>query len=427
MKILVIGSDAKTNALVWKLSQSERNNEICCAPGNPGIASICECVDIKEEEITELCEFALENEIEFTIVNSENAIANGIGNLFEENKLPIFAPTKNAAMISTSRGYGKKFMHKYRIPTPKFAVYDKENLAIDYARKAKYPIVVKNDSYLNKGSAVICQSFNQAKRAIEKCFANLTRNVVIENYVEGRQLTISVITDGYNAVPFPSCVQYKKSLDADGGLNTPGVGAYAPAEFVDYDLEAQIAKEIIFPAIDGLNNDKKTFLGILSADIVIDEKGKLHTIEFNCTLGDPEAQTILPLVEDDLLNVFYSTSSGALGDEYESLNINDLSAVSATLTSGFYPGIFKKGEVIEGIDSIDDDDLFVFQGDTLKNKYFEIVTNGGRPLSLTATASTLSRAHDKLYDSIDLISFKDMKYRKDIAKTQIADNNKIIF
>ena len=416
MKVLVIGSGGREHSIIWKLTQSQRINQIFCAPGNAGIRRFAECVNIKADDITGLCDFAKTNNIDLTVVGSELPLSLGIVDLFRQNNLLIFGPTKAAARIETDKIYAKRLMRKYKVPTPHFAVFDSESHSIGHAKKAQYPLVIKCGSLLAGKRVSICENFEQAKDSIENCFKNKCGAIIIEEFLAGRELTLSIITDGYTAIPLSSCVNYKKALNKDGGLDTAGMGAYAPANLIDYKLEQKIAHKIIYPIIDALSKDNTAYTGILSAELIIDSQNEPHVLAFNSGIGDPAAQTILPLLQDDLFEILYSTAIGGLSDDYETFKISDDYAVSVILASGGYPIRFKKNYPIEGLEFANDDGLLVFHSGTAINEYGELVTDGGRVLSLTAVASTLHRAYDRVYEAVDLIQFKDMRYRKDIAK-----------
>lgn len=426
MKVLVIGSGGREHALVWKLAQSKKVSQIFCAPGNAGIRKLAQCVDIRSEDINALCQFAKENEIDLTVVGPEAPLSMGIVDVFRKNNLTIYGPTQTAAKIESSKSFAKKLMHKYKIPTAAFAVFDKESQAIDHARKSKYPLVVKYDGLASGKGVFICETFEHARKAIETSFESLYKSVVIEEFLTGREVSFQVITDGYNAIPLSPAQDFKKAYDGNTGPNTGGMGAYSPVSFIDEALEAKIAERIIFPMLDALNNEGASFVGTLYAGLMVDEKNDPYVIEFNARFGDPETQVILPLLEEDLFDILYSASTGALGDDYEVFNLSDSSAITVVLASGGYPGSVKKGYPIEGLDSIDDDDLIVFHSGTAMNNYAEVVTNGGRVLAVTAIASTLNRAYNRVYESINQISFKDMRYRKDIAKSQVDGKESIV-
>lgn len=421
MKVLIIGSGGREHAIAWKLAKSSKVTQIFCAPGNPGIKKLAQCVDIKIDDIDELCDFAKTNNIDLTVVGPELPLSLGIVDLFRKNNLLIFGPTKDAAKIETSKSHAKKLMSKYKIPTAPFAIFDKEEDAIAHAKNSKYPLVVKYDGLAAGKGVFICETFHQARKIIEVSFDNLSSAIVIEEFMEGKEVSFQVITDGFNAIPLPPAQDYKKIFDGNSGPNTGGMGAYAPVSFLDSKLEQKIAERIIFPVIDALNNEGTSFTGVLYAGLMIDKQNNPYVIEFNARFGDPEAQVILPLLEDDLFDILYSAATGALGDDYEEFNTNDNSAVCVVLASGGYPGPFKKGYEIEGLQFVDeeDDNTLIFHSGTIINKYGELVTNGGRVFAVTTTASTLHRAHDKAYDTADLISFKDIRYRKDIAKPAV--------
>ncbi len=416
MKVFIIGSGGKIHSLVWKLTQSERVSNIFCTYNNAGMKNLAEFVDIRENEADKLYEFIKENRIDLTVVESLVTGNTGLADRLREEGLNVFGPGKNSCKIELAKGFAKKFMHKYKIPTPRFGVFDKESQAITHARNAEYPQVVKFDSRFPGTGAIICKSFSEARNAVSFCLKNLYKPVVLENYISGKQISFQVITDGYNAVPLPVAYIYTKSEEGNLGFNTQGMGAYSPVSFVDAEMEFKIAEKIFFPLIDGLNTEKMGFSGLLRVTIIIDEKNNPHLVEINVNFKDPETQTILPLLNEDLFEIMMLSSIGALGDSYEAFNISDDHSACVTLTSEGYPGEYKKGAVIEGLDEIVDDSTFVFHAQTKKNIYGEIVTNGGRVLDVVSTGSTLNRAQELVYESVNLISFQGMKYRRDIAK-----------
>lgn len=421
MKVLVIGSGAREHAFICKLSQNPKVEKIYCIPGNPGITEFAECINVSIDDIPSICEFAMEHGVDFTIPLTQKVIANGICDIFRENDLTIFGPSKEAAKIGTNRAFAKKFMFKNKIPTPRYGLFDKENAALDYVKKSNYPIIVKYDvADVYTEDSFYCETLSQARKAIQKSFEKMNKTVVIEESFKGYEITCTVLSDGYNAVPLPYVCVYKRTLEGDGGAITQGVGAFAPVNKVDFEIESKIAQEIMFPVIDKLNSSGTSFEGLLSVNLVISEKNEIKAIDFSSVIGDPEAQTVLPLIEDDLFDLLYATAIGALGDEYESIETNDLNAISVNILSGNYPSNPKKNAVIEGIEDIDDDDLLLFYGDTAMSSYYEVVTNGGRPLTFTATASTLNNAYKKVYESIDIVDFEGKKYRKDIAKSFLS-------
>ena len=421
MKVLVLGSGGKEHAIIWKLSQSNNVEKIFCTFKNAGIKDLAEFVDIREDDTKNLIEFIKTNEINLTVVESDTAINSGIADLLRMENIPVFGSGVAFSKIEKSKNFAKKFFHKYKIPTAHFGTFDKEAQAIEHARKANYPLVIKFDSRSSSSGTIICESFNEAKNTILFCLNNLYKPIIIEDFIIGRHVTFHVITDGYNALPLSSAFVYKKSDEGNSGYLTEGIGAYAPVSYMDEKLEEKIAHKIFFPLIDGLNSEKMTSCGVLKANIIIDDHDNPYLTGINVSFGDPESQTILPLLDEDLFAVMYSAAIGALSDDYEFLNISEDHSVCATLTSSGYPNKFKKGQLIEGLDEIDDDSVLVFHSATTKNIYEETITNGGRVLSVVTKASTLRRARDLTYETIDLIHFDGMKYRKDIAKQKILE------
>ena len=328
---------------------------------------------------------------------------------------------QESAKIESSKTYTKKLLHKYKIPCPPFGSFEKENQAVEYAKKAKYPLVVKYDNISAGKGVFVCKNLEQAKKTIEKCFNNLCKKIIIEEFIQGQSLSFHVITDGYSAVPLSPVKTYKHANDGHSGAFTPGMGAYAPVRYVDITLEEKIATKIVFPLIDALSDSGSPFTGVLNFSLIIDNNNNPHVVGINSTFGDPEVSVILPLLEEDLFDIIYSVAIGAFSDEYEMFKINDVCAVSIALCSGGYPDAFKKGYPIDGLEDIDDDGLMVFHSATSINAYGEIITAGGRVLTVNSIASTLHRASIKAYDTIKDLNYKDMKFREDIAKTFIEE------
>lgn len=416
MKVLVVGSGGREHALVWKLSQSSKIDKIYCARGNAGIAQLAECVDISPENINGLCKFAKEHSIDLTIVGPELPLSMGIVDLFRQNDLLIFGPTKNAAQIESSKSFAKNLMKKYGIPTAKFNIFGERSNAKQFARNCKFPIVVKFDGLAGGKGVFICENFEQAQNAIDSCFINSHPSVIIEEFINGRELTYQVITDGYTAIPLPSSQDYKKSEDGNGGLNTGGMGAIAPVPFLDNNLEEKIMHTIVLPIIQAMQEEGAPFTGTLYTGLMIDKFNNPYVIEFNSRFGDPETQAIMPLIEEDLFDILYSAASGALSDDYEFFKTSQNHSMTLVLASIGYPRRFKKGFEITGLDKIDNDNIVIFHSGTTLSKEGKLITNGGRVLSINATALNLNRAHDYAYESNNFINYRNKKYRKDIAR-----------
>lgn len=420
MRVLIIGSSGVEHAIANKLAADNSAEMIFVTPGNPGIEKVANCINIPESQINELLEFAMENMIDFTIATSKTALEDGIVDKFRANNLLIFGPDLNSQKITSQRSYAKKLCYKYKVPITKFGVFEKEAAAVEFLKTVKYPVAIKLDSQNSAVNTYICETPVFAQQMIEPILSNDNKKVIIEEYIEGKDITLSVITDGYNAVPLPACVSYFHAQDCGGGPITKGTGAYAPASAISYETEGFIAGNIVFPIIDALNNEKTPYSGILTFRMKLTPQGQIFLTDIDSVLGNPEAQTILPLLEEDLLRIFYSTAIGALGDDYESFITNDKFSATAMLLSGAYPFDFKQNFPIE-IEPELDEDIIVCQNQTIRNKYYETVTKGGRPVSVTALGSTLNIAREKLYSAIECINFENKRYRKDIAQNKVIE------
>ncbi len=416
MKILIIGSGSKEYTLAKIISQYEETSLVFVAPGNSAIAEFANCVDIKADDTDGLLEFAKENEIDLTIAASEKAISENIADKFNSEGLMIFAPSADAARIAVSKSISKKFMYKTKIPTPRFGIFDRESIATDYARKSQYPLVVKTDGHLHGENVYICDNFKIAKRIIEDIFSAREKKVIIEDYVQGQEFSYYIITDGYNAMPLGSAVTYKGTLEGNGGIITSGLGAYSPFYMIDRTLESKIFKEIVYPVLDELSKNGNQYVGILGIDMIMDRNGKLNVIEFNPFFKEPDAQCVLSLIDEDFVNVMKSAITGTLVDEYREINVKPYFSLSVVLSSGDYPSEGVYGCLISGLDEAAESS-YISHFNTIVDNDGNYLTAGGRTITVTAVASTLEKAAQKVYDSISFINFDTMKYRKDIGKT----------
>lgn len=415
MHILITGSGAKEYTLAKKMRSCENVDLVFVAPGNDAIAEFANCVDIKADNVDELLDFAKANEIEMTVACSEKSISNGIADKFNEAGLMIFAPSVEAARICLSKSAAKKFMYKTKISTPKFGVFDRENMAIDYIRKARMPIVIKTDNHLHGENTVVCDSFNEAKRVIEDAFASFQKKIVIEDFIDGKEFSYYVITDGFNAMPLNSVVPYKYSLEGDGGLINSGVGAYAPSYMLDSTIERKLFKDVIYPALDELTKNGNSYVGILGIDVIIGRDGKLYVLEFNSFLQEPDAQCVFGLMNENISYLMRSAVIGTLVDLYPEVKMLPQYAASVVLNSGNYPVSSKSGEIIQGLEEVGEDaDVAHFK--TAKCEDGSYKTVGGRTLVLTSIGATLTNAVEKVYENASLIKFEGKKYRTDIGK-----------
>ena len=405
--VLVIGNSAKESA-VAKILSNEFN--VYVASGNESMKEFATIVDIRESNVIELLNFALETDIYFTVVGSQDAIMQDIETLFSENGLMIFAPSSAASDFATNRSVAKKLFYKLRLPTPRFAVYEKKNLALDYVKKTDMPVVIKTEHHKQKNSVMVCPSYNIAKSFIEDCYFSGEKKVIIEDYVYGTPFTFYIITDGYKALPLGSTQDYKFSLEGDGGIWTEGMGACSPFTKLTYDHEDYIMNEIVYPLINYFADNLTPYLGILGLEGVLTPDGYIVINECRPFLQDHDAQGILALLDNDIFKLMHSCVIGAFSDEYDMLDFKDEFAVSCVLSSGQ-----NKNDIIQGLDDLQDDTL-ISHLNTKQNEYTEFETMGDRTLVLTTLGKTLGLATQNLYDEIEAIEFRGKTYRKDICK-----------
>lgn len=410
-KVLIVGSSAKEYALIKKFMSYDNVAEVIAAPGNCAISELCTCVDIREDNPKELLEYVLENAFDLTVASSEKAIKADIASLFQANGQLIFAPTAQSASFATSKSYGKKFLYKLHIPTPRFGVFEKEQVAHDYLKTSYMPVVIRMDENLEGRDRLVCPSIYLAKTFVSDLFMKDEKKVLIEDYVYGHEFTFYVLTDGYSALPLTSAANYKFMEEGDGGLLTSGVGAYAPDYKITLEMQDYIMKNVISNALSSLERRETPYLGILGIDCVLKDDGKISALEFRTFLSDHDCQAVLNLIDDNLLTLFEACANGSFADDYETIKLSDYSSVSCVLYSK------KEGSIISGLDLVDSDDITHFAAK--KNQYLEYETPLGKTLVVTKTAKTLSRARLNLYEDIELIKFDGKKYRNDICPSVI--------
>lgn len=404
-KVLIVGNSAKEYALVKKFKNYDC--DIFVLSGNSAISELAECVDIREENVQEILEYVLENAIDLTIVTSEVAIKNNIAELFQANNQLIFCPTAQSAQFTLSRSAGKRFLYKLRIPTPRFGIFDKLPLAIDYLKNAPMPQVIRADENSNSADRLVCTTFAASKTFVEDLFNKDENKVVLEDYVYGHEFTIYVITDGYSALHLATVANYKFAEDGDGGILTSGVGAYTPDYKISSDIENSVMQNVVERVLASLQRKETPYLGVLGIDCVLTTDGSFVTLDFKPFLSDHDAEAVLNLVDENLLTLFEACAVGSFADDYEKIDVSDNSSVSCVISSR------KKGEIIKGLELVESD---ITHFATTKNKYFEYETVEGKTLVLTKTAKTLSRARKHLYEDVELISFSGKKCRNDICE-----------
>lgn len=404
-KVLIVGNSAKEYALVKKFKNYDC--DIFVLSGNSAISELAECVDIREENAQEILEYVLENAIDLTIVTSEVAIKNNVAELFQTNNQLIFCPTAQSAQFTLSRSAGKRFLYKLRIPTPRFGIFDKLPLAIDYLKNAPMPQVIRADENSNSADRLVCTTFAASKTFVEDLFNKDENKVVLEDYVYGHEFTIYVVTDGYSALHLATVANYKFAEDGDGGILTSGVGAYTPDYKISSDIENSVMQNVVERVLASLQRKETPYLGVLGIDCVLTSDGSFVTLDFKPFLSDHDAEAVLNLVDENLLTLFEACAVGSFADDYEKIDVSDNSSVSCVISSR------KKGEIIKGLELVESD---ITHFATTKNKYFEYETVEGKTLVLTKTAKTLSRARKHLYEDVELISFSGKKCRNDICE-----------
>jgi phosphoribosylamine--glycine ligase len=407
-KILIIGSSSTEYAIAKKFSESDDISEIFVAPGNNAMEDFCKIIDIREYNVKELLEFVLENAIDLTIAVSETAIKNDIASFFQANNQMIFAPAMESANICLSKSYGKKFMYKNRISCPKFRIFDKPSLAIEYIINSDMPVVIKTDEHQEK-NVLLCNAKSVAKTFIEKLFERGEKKVIIENYILGHEFSFYVITDGYHTLPLGSVASYKSNIEGNEGLITKGMGAITPDYKISNKIEQKILHQIIYPALNNLEKQQTPYVGILGVDLIMTSTEHLFALEFNSFLQEPDAQVILEILNENLYQLFQACVIGSFTDDYAKLNIEDKYAVSCVILSN------KKNAVISGLKDLDEHTKIVhFQ--TKKNMDSEYETIGEKAISITRSARVPSKVIKDLYDEIKLINFEGMEFRKDIGQ-----------
>lgn len=424
MKILVVGGGGREHALVWKLAQSPQVSRIYAAPGNAGIAKQAECLSIKSDDIDGLLAFALDNQIDLTVVGPEIPLIAGIVDAFEKKGLRIFGPAREPALLEGSKAYAKGLMLRYGIPTGHFAVFSSLDAARHYvgahfAENVDAPLVVKADGEAAGKGVLICRSESEAQDALrqlmeERVFGASGDTIVIEEYLEGEEASLMAFTDGTAIVPMLAVQDHKRALDGDAGPNTGGMGCYAPVRLLDPVLQARAVDLIIKPAVDAIRSTGIPYKGVIYAGLMITPDGQIKTLEFNCRFGDPETQVVLPLLDTDLLDILLGVTDAHL-DEVE-VRWKARDAVCVVLASGGYPGAYATGLPISGLEQASYlSDVSVFHAGTTVADEGNVVTNGGRVLGVTALGADFDEARARAYSAVKSIHFDHMHYRTDIG------------
>jgi phosphoribosylamine--glycine ligase len=416
MKILIVGGGGREHALAWKLAQSRRSPVLFCAPGNAGIESVASCVPIKADAIAELKTFVLRERIDLTVVGPEAPLALGIADEFRKAKLKIFGPSKQAARLEASKIFSKEVMTRANIPTARAKSFDKLPEALAYVEQHELPVVIKADGLAQGKGVIIAAAREEARQAIvdamEKAvFGEAGKQVLIEQFLDGEELTIMAFTDGKTVVPMLSAQDHKRIGDGDTGLNTGGMGAYCPAPLATPALRDQVVREVLQPIVAAMSRMGCPFQGVLYAGLMV-ARGIPYVLEFNARLGDPETQVVLPLLKSDLVEVIEAVVEHRL-DQFR-VEWHEDCAVCVVMTSGGYPGTYRSGVPIHGLPPAAHGSAIVFHAGTAR-RGIEIVTAGGRVLAVTGRGTTLADAQQAAYRVVRSIEFEGCHFRTDIA------------
>jgi phosphoribosylamine--glycine ligase len=425
MRILVIGSGGREHTLVWKLAQSPHPTQLWCAPGNAGIAqehlagngTAVECINLGAEDLPRLLAFALEKQVDLTVVGPDNPLALGIVDLFQQNRLRIWGCNQKAAQFESSKVFAQNFMNRYGIPTAAAGTFADPVAAKKFAATFGGRCAVKADGLALGKGVLICGNETEANRAIDeilvaKAFGAAGTNIVIQEFLEGVEVSLHAICDGKTAKLFPTAQDHKRALDGDAGLNTGGMGTYSPTPFLS-DAELQkVGDQILQPWLRGCREEGIDFHGILYPGVMLTKNGP-KVLEFNARFGDPETQVYLTRLENDLVELLDASVGGTLAGV--ELKWNRLASVCVVLASGGYPGSYPKGKVITGLDEANAlPQTKVFHAGTARVAR-DIVTNGGRVLGVTALGEEVAGAVRRAYEAVARIHFDGMHYRRDIA------------
>lgn len=420
MKVLIVGSGGREHAIAWKVAQSKKVDKIYCAPGNAGISEVAECVPIGAMEFDKLVAFAKEKEIDLTVIGMDDPLVGGIVDVFEKEGLRVFGPRKNAAILEGSKAFSKDLMKKYNIPTAAYETFTDPEKALEYLENAKMPIVLKADGLALGKGVLICQTLEEAKEGVktlmmDKKFGSAGDEIVIEEFMTGREVSVLSFVDGNIVKIMSSAQDHKRAKDGDQGLNTGGMGNFSPSPFYTKEVDEFCKKYIYQPTVDAMKAEGRPFKGVIFFGLMLTPDGP-KVLEYNARFGDPEAQVVLPRLENDIVDVFEACIDGTL-DQVDLKFDNDRATVCVILASDGYPVEYKKGFPIEGLEKFKGkDDYYVFHSGTKFNENGQIVTNGGRVLGVTATGKDLKEARKKAYEATEWISFENKYMRHDIGK-----------
>lgn len=418
IKVLVIGNGAREHALVWKLAQSPRVKGIYAAPGNAGTRQIARNLEISPTDIGSILAAVREHNIDLTVVGPEAPLAVGIVDQFQNHGLPIFGATKGAARIETSKIFARGLLQKHGLPYAKGPDFSDFTRASRYLQKQKPPVVIKADGLAAGKGVVVASSTEEAQEALTnfmelKWLGAAGERVIIEEHLSGREMSAFAFTDSRTVAPLVTACDYKRAYDNDQGANTGGMGSYSPPHFITPALSKTIRESIMVPAIKALAEENSPYKGVLYGGLMITSSGP-KVLEFNARFGDPETQVVLPRLKTDLLEIMLAV----VEDRLDEVNIewSEEACVGVVMASGGYPGRYQTGFPISGLDKVEKDVMVFHAGTKPGETPGQVVTSGGRVLTVAATGENMAQAREKVYRNIDFIHFEGCHYRKDIAE-----------
>jgi len=418
MKVLVVGGGGREHALAWKIAKSPRVSEIYCAPGNAGIAQFANCIDIGVGDIDRLVAFAKEVGIDLTVIGPEDSLCRGIVDRFDDEGLRVFGPRASAAELEGSKVFSKRIMTQYLIPTAMARTFDDADRAKLFLETVDYPAVIKADGLAAGKGVFIVQSLQAACEAIDVCFlerrfGDAGKRVLVEEFLQGDEVSVLAFTDGKTIAVLPTARDYKRAYDKDEGPNTGGMGAFSPAPALTPAKMDQVVGQVLVPIVHAMNREGRAYKGMLYAGLMI-TKGGPKVLEFNVRFGDPEAQPVLMRLKSDLIDVIDAVLDERLSEV--ELDYDERAACCVIMASEGYPGPTKLGRTISGLDTIaTSDELQVFHAGT-SQRGDDLITSGGRVLGVTALGNDVAAARDRAYEALAKIRFEGAQYRTDIAR-----------
>ncbi|MFG6666904.1 phosphoribosylamine--glycine ligase [Halomonas sp. HNIBRBA4712] len=425
MNVLMIGGGGREHALAWKLAQSSRVEKVFVAPGNAGTAAEpgLENVAIEATDIDALVAFAQREHVGLTVVGPEAPLVLGVVDRFQSAGLAIFGPSQAAAQLEGSKSFTKDFLARHQIPTAAYQTFTRVDEALAYLDEVGAPIVIKADGLAAGKGVIVAMSEEEARNAIRdmleaNTFGDAGARVVIEEFLDGEEASFIVMVDGENVVPMATSQDHKRAFDGDTGPNTGGMGAYSPAPVVTPQVDAKVMEQVILPTVRGMRDEGTPYSGFLYAGLMIDAAGNPKVIEYNCRFGDPETQPIMLRLTSDFAELCLAGARGELAGKV--CEWDSRAAVGVVMAAGGYPGSYRKGDAIEGLDAAEQQRCKVFHAGTAHSEAGDTVTAGGRVLCVTALGESVQEAQAQAYRGVDKIRFSDAEYRRDIAHRAIA-------